>query len=143
MGAHDTEILVTHLHGDAFGLDIRGHHVVVDQPMEAGGADLGPTPTELFVGSLAACVGFYAERYLRRHDLPDEGLSVRASFRLAEGRPSRVGSISVRLILPAAIPDGRLEILRRVVDHCTVHESLRVVPDVSIAIEAPSAADAA
>src|SRR6266496_433693 len=58
-------LAVTHLHTDAYEIDIRGHRLTVDQPVEAGGANLGPTPTELFAASLAACVGFYAGRFLR------------------------------------------------------------------------------
>jgi uncharacterized OsmC-like protein len=49
-----------YLGGDRFVLEVRGHQLYVDQPREAGGSDAGPTPTELFVASLAGCVGFYA-----------------------------------------------------------------------------------
>lgn len=35
-----------------------------------------PSPTELFVASLAPCVAFHARRYLQRHDLPEDGLRV-------------------------------------------------------------------
>src|SRR6266508_4543566 len=66
-------LAATHLHGDAYEIQIRGHRLTVDQPVEAGGANLGPTPTELFAASLAACVGFYAGRFLRRHGLAVEG----------------------------------------------------------------------
>ena len=45
-----------------------------------GGEDTGPTPTELFIASLAGCVAFYARRYLDRHDQPTEGLTVEAEL---------------------------------------------------------------
>jgi len=63
------DIAVTHVSGDRFAIQVRGHRLVVDQPVADGGQDAGPTPTELFVGSLAACVAFYARRFLARHDL--------------------------------------------------------------------------
>jgi hypothetical protein len=50
----------TRLEGDRFAIDARGHTITVDQPADVGGADTAPTPTELFVASLAGCVGFYA-----------------------------------------------------------------------------------
>jgi DNA-binding FrmR family transcriptional regulator len=53
---------VTHQTGDQFQLQVRGHRLLCDQPLADGGTDQGPTPTELFVASLAACVGFYARR---------------------------------------------------------------------------------
>lgn len=53
--------------GESYEFAVRGHRMLVDQPPEAGGEDEAPTPTELFVASLATCVAFYAGRYLTRH----------------------------------------------------------------------------
>ena len=61
--------------GDRFTIDVRGHRLVTDQP--GRDADAGPTPTELFVASLAACVAFYARRFLARHHLDAAGLRSR------------------------------------------------------------------
>ena len=63
------QVTVTHVDGDSYAIVTRGHTVLVDQPAEAGGADTAATPTELFVGSLASCVAFYAGRFLQRHGL--------------------------------------------------------------------------
>jgi uncharacterized OsmC-like protein len=114
---------------------VRGHELVVDQPVEDGGEDAGPTPTELFVAGLASCVAFYAGRFLRRHGLPTEGLAVDCSFTFAEDRPARVGEISVAVHLPEGFPEERRAALRAVVEHCTVHNSLRQPPEVEIALE--------
>jgi len=140
MSANTEEIRVEHLTEDTFVIGIRDHRVVVDQPKDAGGDDLGPTPTELFVASLAGCAGFYAERYLRRHGLPDEGLCVRASFEMATGRPARVASIALRVLLPEAIPAERMAPLERVIAGCTVHNSIRVEPDIRVTVSAPAEA---
>jgi len=53
--------------GEAYEVTVRGHRLVVDQPADAGGQDSAPTPTELFLASLATCVAFYAGRFLTRH----------------------------------------------------------------------------
>src|SRR3974390_2207712 len=90
---------ITHLGNDRFEIGVRQHRLQVDQPVSDGGDDTGPTPTELFIASLAACVAFYARRYLARHDLPTEGLAVDASFTMAS-RPARVGGITVHLEPP-------------------------------------------
>lgn len=37
--------------------DVREHHVVVDQPANAGGTDAGPTPLDYLLISLAGCIG--------------------------------------------------------------------------------------
>src|SRR5450759_5286628 len=67
---------VEHRGDDKFDINIRGHVVRVDQPVKDGGEDTAPTPTELFIASLASCVAFYARRYRARHDLPTDGLAV-------------------------------------------------------------------
>lgn len=43
------DVVVAHHGGDRFRASIRGHEVLVDQPVAAGGEDTAPTPTELFV----------------------------------------------------------------------------------------------
>jgi len=131
------DIHVRHEGGDRFRITIRGHELTVDQPTTDGGEDTAPTPTELFVASLAGCVGFYAGRYLRRHRLPEGGLAVDCSWGFAEGRPARVGHVDVRLQLPEGFPEDKRKALQAVVEHCTVHNSLREAPEVEISLVAP------
>lgn len=123
---------VVHRGGDRFDINVRGHVIRTDQPASDGGEDTGPTPTELFIASLAGCVAFYARRYLDRHDLPTEGLAVEADFRMAS-RPARVDRIEVRLTIPSEVPAERREALLAVASHCTVHNSLITAPEISVA----------
>jgi len=124
---------VEHRGGDRFDIDVRGHVISVDQPVEDGGDDTAPTPTELFIASLASCVAFYARRYLARHDLPTEGLVVEATFDMGT-RPARVSGIDVRVILPAGVPAERRDALLAVAAHCTVHNTLTTTPKVAITL---------
>ena len=134
-------IRVTPLGGDRFEIGMRQHRVRVDQPVSDGGDDTGPTPTELFVASLAGCVAFYTRRYLARHDLPTEGLVVEATYAMAS-RPARVAEIEVRLELPPAVPEANRAALLAVASHCTVHNTLRDPPAVHIDVVGPSSAAA-
>jgi putative redox protein len=131
-------LTVTYAHGDAFEIEIRGHHLTVDQPVDAGGADLGPTPTELFAASLAACVGFYAERFLRRHGLAADGLQVHCRAGMSSELPARVATITLRLDGLPPLPDNRRAALLAVVDHCTVHNSIQQAPRIHVEL-APTA----
>lgn len=128
-------ITVEQLVGEAYEIGVRGHRVRVDQPVEAGGQDSGPTPTELLVGALAGCVAYYAGRYLARHGITREGLAVTADFDLATDRPARITAIRIRLTLPDAFPQARLQPLLAVVTHCTVHNTLVHAPDISVAVD--------
>ena len=134
-----SQISVRHEAADRFRIVVRGHEVVVDQP---GSGDAGPTPTELFVASLAACAGFYARRFLARHGVADGELGVTADFTWSADH-SRVTAIALRLETPRGIPDDLRPALQRVLDHCTVHESLRLVPAVTYEIAGAQASTTA
>ncbi len=124
-------IRVDHRAGDRFGIRIRNHVLSVDQPLEAGGEDTAPTPTELFVASLTSCVAFYARRYLHRHHFDTTGLAVDASFQLAD-KPARVDRIDITIRLADDLPAVRRDALLAVARHCTVHNSITTPPDISI-----------
>jgi putative redox protein len=132
---------VVHEGGDRYRIRIDGHEVLVDQPVPAGGTDAGPTPTDLFVASLAACTAHYAGRFLRRHGIDATGLEVAYSFGSAD-RPSRVAFVQMDLIVPA-LPPGYEERLRAVVEHCTVKNSIAQAPQIGLRISARGQAPAA
>jgi uncharacterized OsmC-like protein len=122
--------------GVRFTARVGRHEIVYDQPREAGGTDAGPTPTEAFVASLAGCVAYYAERFLERHGRSADGLRVTADFAMAE-HPARVESVTLSVIVPELLPDTLEAALHAVVTHCTVHNSIRSAPEISIEIGAP------
>ena len=122
-------VTVCHDENDSFDIEIRGHHMTVDQPLGDGGRDSGPTPTELLVASLASCAAHYARRFLVRHDLPDH-VEVVADWSMAR-TPARVGTI-VLTVTTEAIPADLQERFSRSVAHCTVHHTLHEPPDVRI-----------
>lgn len=129
--ADQAQMQVTYDTGDRFAIEIRGHRIVVDQPEALGGDDEGPTPTELFVASLAGCVGFYSRRYLARHRLDTTGLRVEVAWDLA-AKPSRVGEVTLRVVVPAGVPDERRAGLIAQASHCTVHNTLHQPPPITI-----------
>ncbi|HEX9743695.1 MAG TPA: hypothetical protein VGA17_12995, partial [Nitrospiraceae bacterium] len=59
--------------GTRFDITSGAHVVVTDQPVEDGGQDAGMSPVELFVGSIASCVGYFVGRYCARHKIACEG----------------------------------------------------------------------
>jgi uncharacterized OsmC-like protein len=124
---------VEYTDGERYEVAVRGHRLVVDQPLPDGGADSAATPTELFVVSLATSVAYYAGRYLARLGLPRDGLRIHAGFEMAS-RPARVGSVRLRVTVPPGFPPERLAGLHAVASHCTVHNTLRQPPSVDIDI---------
>jgi len=131
-------IRVAHRGGHRFAVQIRGHELTVDQPRGSGGDDAGPTPTELFAASLAACVAHYGQTFLERHGV-DGTVATEATWWVDLGA-ERVSRVQVRVEaprLPPALEAG----FREAVDRCMVHNSLRHAPEV--AIETVAAAEAA
>jgi putative redox protein len=131
-------VTVRHVDGDAYAIAVRGHGMLTDQAVADGGKDAAATPTELLVASLASCVAFYTGRYLVRHGLDRAGLAVTAEFAMAAGRPARVGAVRLRITVPGGVPLQRTDALLAVASHCTVHNTLRQQPEVSIELAGAS-----
>ncbi len=125
-------VTVRQVSGDAYAVTARGHSVLTDQPVADGGQDAAVTPTELLIASLASCVAFYTGRYLVRHGLDHTGLAVTAEFAMAADRSARVSAVNLRITVPDGVPPQRTDALLAVASHCTVHNTLRQHPDVSI-----------
>jgi putative redox protein len=126
-------IEVSRLSGVRFRARIGRHELVYDQPEAAGGTDTGPTPTDAFVASLAACVAHYATGFLVRHGRSAEALRVSAEFTMAE-HPSRVGEVAIEINVADELPGTMSDALRAVAEHCTVHNSIALAPDISIRV---------
>ena len=119
-----TGVGVNQVSGPAFSIQVGAHRLLVDQPADAGGQDAGPTPTELFVASLAACTAHYAYAYLHHHGLPDTGIAVACGFEWSAGPPARVATIELELRLPDGLPEERRAAVLRAASRCAVHSSI-------------------
>ncbi|HET7465280.1 MAG TPA: OsmC family protein [Candidatus Dormibacteraeota bacterium] len=133
-------VTVSYEDGDRLRVSIRGHEVFTDQPQEDGGGDTAPTPTELFIAGLGACVGLYAERFLRRNQLPAAGLQVTCSYTWAEG-PHRVGEITLDVEAPGLPPEKRAA-FERVIERCAVHNTLEHPPAIALRVSGAQTAAA-
>ena len=99
------KLTVAYHGGSRYDITSGAHRVVTDQPIEDGGQDAGMSPVELFVGSLAGCVGYFVGRYCDRHQISTKGLSVGAEWTMAE-QPHRVGQVTCRDSLAASRHGG-------------------------------------
>ena len=133
------EIRIDRVDGDAFRAIIDGHSLVTDQPLDSGGGDAGPTPTALFVASLASCVAFYAGRALGR-DRAHAPLGVRCRWSMSAEPPHRVTSIELSVDLPPGVGAQRIAAVERAVQHCTVHNTLLQPPEITLTVAGASAA---
>jgi len=112
----------TSQHGFGHDIEVRGHHLVVDEPREAGGEDEGPSPQELLAASLASCAAVTMEMYAERKGWDIGQVEVECEFTAAErGSPTK---FVITLKVPDACSEGQLERLRIIAAKCPIHRTL-------------------
>jgi putative redox protein len=116
-------IIVTHDGGVKFTAQVRSHHVVVDQPIRAGGDDSAPTPLELLGAALGSCVALYVQQFCHVRGLPYKDMRVEVETTAATN-PNRIARFVVHVVLPTDLPDEYSEIIERVARNCPVHHTL-------------------
>jgi len=103
-------------------VDIRSHHVSVDEPLEAGGDDTAPSPQELLAASLASCTAITIEMYAARKGWDLGYVEVECEYTPAErGCPTRFDLI---MRLPEEASDEQVERLKVIAAKCPVHRTL-------------------
>ena len=101
---------------------IRNHRLIIDEPLQDGGRDQGPSPQELLAASLAGCVAITTEMYAQRKgwDIGNIGVEVE----LDQPQPGTPAHFAVNLLLPAGCSDEQRERLRVIATRCPIHRLL-------------------
>jgi putative redox protein len=103
-------------------IDIRQHHLAVDEPTDKGGDDDAPEPQELLAASLASCTAVTMEMYAQRKGWELGYVEVECEYTPAErGCPTKFELI---LRLPADATDEQVERLKVIAAKCPVHRVL-------------------
>jgi putative redox protein len=98
------------------------HMITVDEPKDAGGEDLGPSPQELLAAALASCTAVTMEMYAQRKGWDTNGLAVDCNYTPAErGCPTRFDLV---LKMPAHLDEDQIEKLQVIAAKCPVHRTL-------------------
>jgi putative redox protein len=126
-------ITVTREAGLEFSVRVRGHEFRSDMSVADGGRDAAPSPAELLAGSLGACVAMMVQCYCDAHGYTDGEVEVSLTLELADD-PRRVGAIVIDVELPRDLPEEKKEVVMRVAERCTIHETLEHCPRVDIEI---------
>lgn len=128
-----SEMVVEHRGGFEFAVKSRDHELIVDLPPQLKGTDKGLTPPELFVASLASCVGMYVQMYLSGQGLPSDGFKIVAKYEDAEDKPARIGRIGLNIVLPKGLPEEHKRPLMQMAHQCKVHNSICNLPEIEMA----------
>jgi putative redox protein len=98
-----------------------GHTVLVDEPTEAGGTDIGPSPTRLLAASLASCTAVTMEMYAERKGWDIGAVEVEVDVEY-DGYTPRWFGVSLRL--PEELNEDQRERLVQIAAKCPVHKVL-------------------
>jgi putative redox protein len=103
-------------------VDIRRHHLTVDELEDQGGEDTGPDPQELLAASLASCTAITMEMYAQRKGWDLGYVEVECEYTPAErGCPTKFELI---MRLPADAPDEHVQKLKIIAAKCPIHRVL-------------------
>jgi putative redox protein len=108
--------------GFAHDVEIEGgHSVLVDEPVTAGGADAGPSPTRLLAAALASCVAITIEMYAERKGWDVGAVETEVEVEYEGFVPT---SFAATIRLPERIDSERRERLLAVARKCPVQKAL-------------------
>lgn len=97
-----------------------GHTLVIDEPLEAGGGDQGPSPTRTLGAALAACTAITCEMYAGRKGWELGALEVDVEINYDDSRGTASG-FEVTLRVPAPLDQEQQQRLLTIAGKCPVH----------------------
>ena len=132
--------------GTRVELHTRGLTWSGDEPADVGGTDAGPTPYELLLGSLAACIGVTLRLYANHKQIDMTAVDVELSFGRIhaddcvdcdERADGWIERIQTSVKIHGAFDDAQKKRLEQVAMRCPVHKTLangvNIVDSVSFA----------
>lgn len=118
-----------------FETNIGNHIITNDVPATPvwGGKDRAPTPPDLFIASLSSCVAAFVVQYCQNIGINSQDISVDVTYDKSD-KPVFLKNIAVTVNLPHADVNDRMEAIRRVSEHCTVHETISQLENIAIEV---------
>ncbi len=101
----------------------KGFRMCTDQPEDAGGGNLAPSPFDLFLASLGTCAGYFVLSFCQRRGLATNGVSLMLNAVRNAGE-HRMTRIEIGITLPSDFPTEIVDACARAADQCAVKSYL-------------------
>ncbi len=129
-----------------------GRHLIIsDEPLDGGGDDLGPTPTELLLASLGACTAITLRMYAELKQIALDDVSVKLTHdRVVPGEPEftpeeiaaagfeRRDLIRLEVSLKGDLTPEQRNRMLEIAGRCPVHRTLDARPRMVMSLEEPA-----
>ena len=96
------------------------HNWVADEPISRGGGDLGPTPTELMLSSLASCKIITVKMYAARKGWDIKGIDIKLEIIGNEDKTV----IEKKIVIQGDLDDKQRKRLLDISDRCPIVKML-------------------
>lgn len=114
--------------------ECKGFTIETDQSEKHGGDGSAPSPFDLFLCSLATCMGVYALNFGEKHGLSSEDLTLDLKSD-KDSESGLVRNIEVTVVVPEHTPAPVRNGLARAVGHCMVKRHLEQAPSFDILVK--------
>lgn len=99
-------------------LSVNGHNLVADEPIEMGGAGLGPEPTQLLAAALASCTSITLSMYCKRKQWEFGNIEVRVEQ--VEDKTNNMVFLAREIILESDYSEEQAARLIQIANLCPV-----------------------
>jgi putative redox protein len=108
------------------------HHLLVDEPVNLGGTDTGPSPYEYLLGALGGCTSMTLRMYADRKGWPLEDIRVRLAHAKIHAKDcgdcettvGRIDRITLDIEVAGPLDEAQRARLLEIATRCPVHRTL-------------------
>lgn len=127
--------VLVRLAGEGYTTEIKTpyHHLIADEPIEVGGANLGPTPYDLLMASLGTCTAMTLKMYAERKKWALKEVSVYLNHdkvhledsKAPEESGTKVSQFTRIIQLEGELDEEQRHRLLEISNRCPVHKTLQ------------------
>lgn len=124
-------------------IHVRDHHFVADEPIDKGGTNDGPTPTEMMTAALASCTSITMRMYADRKGWPVRAIDIHVEHRRVDEiddtdpqpRPRRVDVFDLAITIDGDLTVEQRDRLLYIAGRCPVKRALEGSSRITTSLE--------